>query len=35
VPPELFGHYQATEKRSYQYKFLRYKNLYHFNLPLL
>jgi len=30
VPPVLFEHYQAMEKRSYQYKFLRKKNLYHF-----
>jgi len=30
MPPELFEHYQAMEKRSYQYKFLHEKNLYHF-----
>ena len=35
VPPELFEHYQAMEKRSYQYKTFTLENLLSSYLPLL
>jgi len=32
MPPELFEHHQATEKRSYQYKMFTLENL--LSLPM-